>query len=195
MEDFGRAGFFRDAYRKPVVYDEVKYEGNFDQRWGNLSAEEMVHRFWVGTIAGTYVGHGETYKSDDEVVWWSKGGILKGQSPERIGFLRKVLESGPPEGVDPIDLWQDDHIAGKAGSYYLLAFGKERPTEWQFELPKKGLTPGTKLHVDVLDTWNMTITPVDQVFTIEPHSDNRVRAQGIVKLPGKPYIVLRIVRP
>ena len=58
VADFGRAVLYRDAYRKPVVYDEVKYEGDFEQRWGNLSAEEMVHRFWQGTIAGTYVGHG-----------------------------------------------------------------------------------------------------------------------------------------
>src|SRR5207342_3364358 len=139
---------------------------------------------------GTYVGHGETYVDKNEVVWWSKGGILKGQSPQRIAFLRQVLEAGPAEGIDPIDTWQDVHVAGKAGSYYLLAFGKDQPTEWQFELPKKGLEPGAKFHVEILDTWNMTATPVDQVFTIEPYSDYRVRAKGTVKLPGKPYIVL-----
>src|SRR5439155_21306891 len=59
VEDFGRAGLYRDVYRKPIVFDEVKYEGDIPQRWGDLSAEEMVHRFWQGTIAGTYVGHGE----------------------------------------------------------------------------------------------------------------------------------------
>src|SRR5262249_3305345 len=60
VADFGRALLYRDVYRKPVVFDEVKYEGDIEQRWGNLSAEEMVHRFWQGAIAGTYVGHGET---------------------------------------------------------------------------------------------------------------------------------------
>jgi acyl transferase domain-containing protein len=40
-----------------------------------------------GTIAGTYVGHGETYKSDDQILWWSKGGVLKGQIPARLAFL------------------------------------------------------------------------------------------------------------
>jgi len=40
----------------------VKYEGDLPERWGDLSAEELVHRFWQGTIAGSYVGHGETYK-------------------------------------------------------------------------------------------------------------------------------------
>ena len=95
----------------------------------------MVHRFWQGTIAGTYVGHGETYLRSADVLWWSKGGVLHGQSPARLAFLRKVLERRPPEGLEPIDKWQDPHIAGKAGEYYLIYFGKERPTEWLFELP------------------------------------------------------------
>ena len=58
-----RAGRFciRDVYRKPIVFDEIKYEGNIPLRWGNLSAEEMVHRFWECIIAGTYPGHGECY--------------------------------------------------------------------------------------------------------------------------------------
>jgi len=51
---------------------EVKYEGNIPRRWGNLSAEELVFRFWQGTVAGTYVGHGETYLHPSDVLWWSK---------------------------------------------------------------------------------------------------------------------------
>ena len=89
VADFGRALLYRDVYRKPVVFDEVKYEGDFEQRWGNLSGEEMTHRFWQGTIAGTYVGHGETYRNPDDLVWWSKGGKLRGKSPERIEVERE----------------------------------------------------------------------------------------------------------
>src|SRR5262249_13554743 len=54
VADFGRAILYRDVYRKPIVFDEVKYEGDFEERWGNLSPEEMVHRFWHVTIPGTY---------------------------------------------------------------------------------------------------------------------------------------------
>ena len=107
VEDVGRAVLYRDVYRKPIVFDEVKYEGDIPQRWGNLSAEEMVHRFWQGTIAGTYVGHGETYLHPNDVLWWSKGGVLRGQSPPRIAFLREMLETAPAEGVEPIDKWQE----------------------------------------------------------------------------------------
>ena len=67
VESPASAELYRDVYRKPVVYDEVKYEGNLPKRWGNLSPEELVFRFWNATVAGTYCGHGETFKSDDQV--------------------------------------------------------------------------------------------------------------------------------
>jgi hypothetical protein len=41
---------YRDVYNKPIVFDEVNTRKH-PQRWGDLSAEEMVHRFWQGTIA------------------------------------------------------------------------------------------------------------------------------------------------
>ncbi len=165
VEDPGRAELYRDVYRKPVVYDEVKYEGNIESRWGQLSAEELVFRFWNGTVAGTYVGHGETYRSDDQVLWWSKGGVLKGQSPPRLAFLKKVLDDAPAGGIEPVDRWQDPRIGGQSGKYYLLYLGKEKPLSWKFTLPKSvtadGVAPadGMKFTVEVLDTWNMTVTP------------------------------------
>jgi hypothetical protein len=196
VEDFGRAVLYRDVYRKPVVFDEVKYEGNIHHRWGNISAEEMVHRFWQGTIAGTYVGHGETYLHPQDILWWSKGGVLHGESVARLAFLKKVLEEGPAEGIDPVDKWENPRTAGKAGEYYLIYFGKERPTQWQFELPRNKIADGTGFRVEVLDTWNMTITPVDGVFKAKGQNRYVVRAEGnrSVDLPGKPYIALRIRR-
>src|SRR5262249_25625724 len=192
-----RAVLYRDVYRKPVVFDEVKYEGDIPQRWGHLSAEEMVHRFWQGTVAGTYVGHGETYlHPEDDVLWWSRGGILRGQSPPRIAFLRTILESGPPEGLEPIDKWQDPRVAGKKGEYYLIAFGRESPTEWLFELPRAGLNDPLVLRAEVIDTWDMTITPVAGLFHAAPRGSYLYTCEERprIALPGKPGIVLRLTR-
>ena len=196
VEDFGRAELYRDVYRKPIVFDEVKYEGNIERRWGQLTAEEMVHRFWQGTIAGTYVGHSETYVHPNNIQWLSRGGVLHGQSPARLEFLKKVLESAPPEGLEPIDKWQDLRTAGKAGEYYIVYFGKERPTQWLFELPGNKIAKGAGFRVEVLDTWNMTITPVDGIFKTTAVNRYVVHAEGdhSVKLPGKPYMALRIRR-
>jgi hypothetical protein len=82
--NFRDAKVYRERYGKPVVYDECKYEGNIPQGWGNISAEQMTRNFWMGTLAGCYVGHGETYKHPEDLLWWAKGGVLRGQSPARI---------------------------------------------------------------------------------------------------------------
>src|SRR5262245_9313789 len=194
VADFGRALLYRDVYRKPIVFDEVKYEGDFEQRWGNLSAEEMVYRFWQGAIAGTYVGHGETYRDADDVVWWSKGGSLRGKSPERIAFLRNVLEDGPKVGLEPIDKWQDERTAGKKGEYYLIYFGKEKPTEWAVDLPRAGIDGPLTLAAEVLDTWNMTAEPVRGTFTLKSNGRYRLATNppATIQLPGKPYMAIRL---
>jgi hypothetical protein len=196
VEDFGRAVLYRDVYRKPIVFDEVKYEGNLPQRWGNLSAQELVLRFWEGTIAGTYVGHGETYRDPRDIIWWAKGGVLHGESPARLAFLRKILEQAPPEGLEPIDKWQDCPFAGKRGRYYLGYFGRETPAAWPFMLNKTGLVNGMKFTVEVIDTWNMMITPVDGIFEITKHDDYTFADKDgrSVPLPARPYMALRIRR-
>jgi hypothetical protein len=196
VEEPGRAELYRDVYRKPVVYDEVKYEGNIPKRWGDLSAEEMVFRFWNGTVAGTYVGHGETYLSPDAVLWWSKGGVLKGQSPPRLAFLRQVLEDSPTNGIDPIDKWQNPQYGGQPAEYYLVYLGRDKPTTWLFELPKAKLEDGMKFKAEILDTWNMTTTPVESVFTIRKKTDYFFADKDgrSIELPGKPYLALRIRR-
>ncbi len=82
-------------YHKPVVFDECRYEGNIVHSWGSLSAKEMTHRFWTAVVYGGYCTHGETYYSDDDILWWAKGGTLKGESPVRIGFLKSIMEELP----------------------------------------------------------------------------------------------------
>jgi hypothetical protein len=196
VEEPGRAEMYRDVYRKPIVYDEVKYEGNARVRWGNLSGPEMVHRFWCGTVAGTYVGHGDYFATTVEDTWTSFGGKLSGQSAPRLAFLRKILEAGPADGIDPIDKWQDETVGGKPGEYYLIYFGRAAPTTWPFQIYKNGVTDGLRFQVDVIDTWEMTITPVPGEFvTRKKDNYHFIDAQNrAVTLPGKPGMALRIRR-
>lgn len=203
-EEAARAVLYRDVYRKPIVFDEIKYEGNIPLRWGNLSAEELVHRFWECIIAGTYPGHGECILDPSDVLWWSKGGVLRGQSPARIEFLRDILAKSPPEGIEPIDKWQTPNVGGKPGEYYLIYFGARSPKSWRFELPRqkrddpKELAGGTRFHVDVIDTWNMTITPIDRVFTIrKPGEKDYIvtdESGGSIDVPDRPWMALRVTR-
>lgn len=171
---------WREQYRKPVVMDEVCYEGNLPNGWGNISAEELTHRFWEGTVRGGYVGHGETYINPGDVVWWSKGGELHGGSPARIAFLRQIVEDGPTNGINPLGRITNTHMEsyGEAGAYYLTYFGRRQPSYVTFNLPDG------QFQCDVIDTWNMIITPQEQL----------VENGSTVTLPTKPNLAVRLRR-
>lgn len=196
VETPGSAEIYRDVYRKPVVYDEVKYEGDGRFRWADLTGFDMVHRFWCGTAGGTYVGHGDYFNTLDEDTWTSFGGKLLGTSAPRLAFLRGILEDGPAEGLDPIDKWNDPDTAGRAGEYYLTYFGRAMPTTWVFQLFRRGVTEGMRFTVDVIDVWDMTITPVAGEF-VATRKDNYhfVDLEGrVVPLPGKAGVAVRVRR-
>jgi hypothetical protein len=189
--DDGRAMLYRDVWMKPVVFDEVKYEGNLAKRWGNLSGEEMVKRCWYGTIAGTYVGHGESIEHDGHHLFLGDGGKFYGTSPQRIAFLRKIVEDGP-RCIEPIDKWQERHMGGEPGHYYIRYFGEETPQEWELVLPKEGLRDGDRFAIDILDSWNATITPITGDFTVMRRDAYDFVSSRKVVLPGKPWLALRI---
>ena len=157
----------------------------------------MVYRFWVAYIGGAYATHGETSSGRPYGDGWvSTGGELVGQSPQRIAFLRKIVEDGPQEGLNPIDQYYVPNMTGKYGEYYLVYFGKEPVREWDFRLPDEALKDGMRFKVDIIDTWNMTITPVDQTIEIEQLDRYEYidKDKSKVILPGRPYMALRIRR-
>jgi hypothetical protein len=189
---FGVSPLLRDIYRKPIIHDEINYEGNSASRWGQLSGEELTRRFWIALTGGAYATHGEIFDNG----WIGGGGHLAGTSPDRIGFLRKIVEAGPRHGLKPIDQAFVMNAAGKAGEYYLYYFAEERPTEWPFALPVGELKKGMQFKVDIIDTWNMTVTPVAGTFEIGDLVRYRVadKQKRVIALPGKPYMALRIQR-
>lgn len=169
----------RSDYGKPVVWDEVGYEGTIDHSWGNLSAQELVRRWWEGTVRGGYVGHGETYLRPDGVLWWSHGGALHGEAPARVAFLRRIVETCPEPGIEPQGGEWDFSPGGQPGRWLLRYFGLKQPCFRPVTLPPEG-----RFVVDVIDTWNMTIERVPGEHTGE------VR----VELPGRPFMAILVRR-
>lgn len=166
--------------RKPVVVDECCYEGDIPMGWGNISAREMVHRFWLGVAQGGYVGHGETYLHPDAILWWAKGGVLHGESAPRLTFLRQILEAGPAEGIETAEsVMRQVHCAGKAHEYYLIYTGVSQPSLLEVNLPE-----GESYRAEVIDTWEMSVT-AGEIYS------GRVD----IPMPGKAYqaMVLRRV--
>jgi len=145
---------FRRQYQKPVIYDECRYEGDVPQGWGNLTAREMVQRFWLGTLGGCYVGHGETYKHPQDLLWWAKGGMLRGESPKRIAFLKEFMAKSPPfEELEPIGDDKGRYILAKPGEYYLV-YSVSPQT---ITLDLAGSQP---YKVDGIDPWEMKEMPI-----------------------------------
>lgn len=179
----------REQYGKPVVFDECRYEGNTPWVWGNLTGKEMTHKFWTAITRGAYAGHGETYITEqprkspfesDDILWWSKGGKLRGQSPARIKFLRQIVEQAPAQlrPAPSLTSWMDyPVVSDKAGDYYLVYFNFDQPCQQLLHLPK-----GKAFQIEVIDAWDMTITPLPGTYS----------GDALVDLPGKPMIALRI---
>ena len=169
---------WRAEYGKPVVIDEVGYEGDIDQGWGNLTGEELVRRCWEGAVRGGYVAHGETYLNDREELWWSKGGDLVGSSPERMGFLDRIIAEAPGGVLDPLPSDWDVPWGGVAGRYVIGYFGFNRPSFRNIVLAEG------EWEVDVIDTWNLTVETVPGVH----------RGTVRVELPARQFIAVRLRR-
>lgn len=187
----GVTPLLRDLVKKPVVHDEINYEGDIERRWGQLNAEELIFRFWNAYIGGGFATHGEVYEKSP---WISTGGTLTGGSPERIAFLKEIVESAPEGRLEPIDQYYELNMAGKQGEFYLIYFGKDALRDWTFSLPDNELEEGDKFKIDIIDTWNMSVTPVSGVFTAKVKNRYEIvdAKNRKVKLPGKPYLALRI---
>ena len=200
----GRAHTVSRIYKKPVIFDEVCYEGNVGSRWGWLSGQEMLRRMYNGLMSGTYVTHAETFNAEEgssaETAgnFLAYGGDFRGESWRRIKFLRAILDDLPnPLGL--ADHNWDEYTTTAGEGYYLIYFGSEIRNEWSFDLPvKNNLYPrpqaGQQYRVEILDTWNMTVTPWPVTFETGTPDRYRIRdkeGRG-VRLPDTPYLLLRI---
>ncbi len=83
--------------------------------------------------------------------------------------MRRVIEDGPEDWIK----------SAEDGSYKLLYFGRHQHAYKFVELGEV-----SEFRMEIIDTWNMTITPVEGTY----------RGRTKVKLPGKPYIALRMIK-
>lgn len=191
-QDLYRHVEYTDEYRtrwgKPVVWDEISYEGNIDMGWGNISGQELTRRFWEAAMRGGYAGHGETFVDEEnDILWWSHGGPLHGESPARIKFLHKILSETPGYGLKRGQGSFDETVGvpdgvsflafGGGAGYEIHYYGFGRPSFRDF------VKPEGKWKAEVIDTWEMTITDAGV-------HEGKFR----VALPGKEYMAVRLTR-
>jgi len=215
-QELDRVVVWRDRYTKPVVVDEFGYEGDLAEEWGNLSAAELVHRSWQVSVGGGFPTHGETYQDPGDVLWWSHGGTLHGESAERLAFLRAVLDDAPFP-LEPVLTSlptlmalmgrREDHTLEQylalmreraadllaASPPFVASFpGLERPHEFQLLY----LGPRQPRSLDVLvptgETYRAEVLDT-WGMTIHRLSD-AVRHGDTLELPGHPYLAVRLTR-
>ena len=175
---------WREKYQKPVVMDELGYEGDIQHGWGNLTGEEMLRRFWEAACRGGYPGHGETYLHEKDILWWSHGGELHGESHKRFAFLLEILKQTPGSGLMPYPgIWDEicavpQETVRREGvkDYYLFYYSFMRPSFREFYFDDD-----SQWSVRVLDTWNMTI------------EDRGIfRGKFRIELPARQYMAIQI---
>jgi Domain of unknown function (DUF5060)/Protein of unknown function (DUF4038)/Domain of unknown function (DUF5605) len=169
--DFEKTAERRTAWRKPIIYDELQYEGDVDRRWGNLSAEEMTRRFWLALVNGAYASHGEVFVSETGESSWSDAGRLRGESAPRIAYLRALLEKITKTGLTSPDAPYYLN-AGTLNELYLYYFDYHRPARYDFPLPTT-----VNFSATLVDPYTMTSTPVSGTSS----------GKSRITLPNKPY--------
>ena len=118
------------------------------------------------------MSHGETYQHPEDILWWSKGGQLYGETPERISFLQELVnEYGNGLQGKP----GEDYIAEGDG-YILHYLGEQVSDIYSYELPDNSV-----YRIELIDTWNMTIQSIGNF-------------QGNVQMdiPSKKYLAVRM---
>lgn len=179
---------YLEEYKKPIVWDEIAYEGNIELGWGNITAEEMVRRFWEAFLRGGHGGHGETYMHPEDVLWWSHGGTLHGDSYPRFQFLWNILQDTLGRFLKYVEGKFDEVVAipyneekqggwnQKYCNYEIHYYGFGQPLYRTFEFPEEDV-----YEIEIIDTWNMTI---ERVGSFSGYTR--------INLPGKQYIAIRL---
>ena len=191
--DVKRTQEWRNIYGKPIVNDEPEYEGDTFLSWGNISARELVHRCWTTVLRGGYCGHGETYENPHDILWWAKGGELRGQSWQRIKFMREILAQDIKGGLEPLGAdtqWPWSRVSGardiETGTIFIY-LGEHQPNQWTSGFPKDN----GDYEVSIIDTWEMTIKPAK---IIPPVIMQPIKLAGFVR-GGKPDAAFGIRLP
>ena len=119
-----------------------------------------MRRFWEAACRGGYAGHGETYLNPENVLWWSHGGKLHGESQKRFRLLHEILQETPGIGLRydgehfgevravPEESWAEQPVK----DYYLIYYSFMRPSSKDYYFDDT-----TEFQVKVIDTWNMTV--------------------------------------
>jgi len=180
------------SIEKALVWDETEYEGNITMQWGSLSGQVQAQRFWTAVSNGAHcAGHSNTgllSRNDkacraptgapwddgtngkplcNPIMWWNKGGALRGESPPRIAFFGKVMSAVDVPRYDEMTstpLWEAPKGNAGAGVYHLRAKDDSWHLVYWLNTTQPVDIPVGSASYDAthLDYWNMSISLLGQ---------------------------------
>ncbi len=148
----------RSLYKKPVVNDEYGYEGNNTMGWGDLKSNAAVLDHWKLTLAGAYASHGDTHVSPGGIQFWAAGGTMGGESPERLGFLKEIMETMPFQKMHPTpEIVTNGMALAKEGDAYLFGFFDLEKLLEPRRHTQIRLSGNENYKVELIDPWTMRV--------------------------------------
>ena len=176
----------KQAYKKPVINDEYQYEGNVQDDWGNSPPELVVERHWKSLMAGGYATHGEAFVRDGNKkdIFWSYGGIMTGESAERLRYLKAIAETLPLDEMERQIINTDGSHAfslAKDHDLLLMFFRYDLPGKFPWLGPWDQPENKTRYKATVYDVWNCR-----EIETLEVDRTH--------KFPIKAFTVLKLER-
>jgi hypothetical protein len=136
-----------------VVVDECAYEGNNQPNWGQHHGRGDGAAILGRRGTRRLCSARRDLHAPQDILWWSKGGTLHGQSPARIAFLRASRKRRrlPTWTTPRPDPGRATSLRRPARRYYLYYYGFNQPTSKTSRCRKASIT------CVVIDTWAMTI--------------------------------------
>ena len=125
--------------------------------------------------------------SEDDILWWSHGGELKGESHKRVKFLLDILKAVPAHGLrrypdNDFTTWdcvcavpENEEDASRTG-FRLYYYSFMQPSYRDFDFGGE-----EEYIVDIIDTMDMTITRA-----------GKFKGYFKIELPTKKYMAIRI---
>lgn len=168
-------GEMQARYKKPVVWDEINYEGDIKPTFGNCTPQELVRHFWEAAVRAGFAGHGETYTDPDNILWWAKGGRLHGESPARIRFLKEIMADYGNPRLTCCQSGEQLPVGMEEDELFVWYFGSTQSAAQDIVLPSRH-----GYQIEIVDTWSMERRILDGEY------------QGVCEVPleGKPYMVV-----
>lgn len=171
----GLTGEMQARYKKPVVWDEINYEGDIKPTFSNCTPQELVRHFWEAAVRAGFAEHGETYTDPDNILWWAKGGRLHGESPARIRFLKEIMADYGNPRLTCCQSGEQLPVGMEEDELFIWYFGSTQSAAQDIVLPSRH-----GYQIEIVDTWSMERRILDGEY------------QGVCEVPleGKPYMAV-----